>query len=239
MPLMSLVILQYVPPCFVPTGDHGLSLKTIRQQTSSPFGLLEKGHDSWGVLNSIDKSMKYGSTIGIFPELHGWIALATNLIGQKTPFESVNAYISHQIQMRSSEAEERAIDRDDFLNKLLKMRKAEKIEPLHLFTTVGANIAAGSDTTAISLSSVVYCLLKNKKAASKLRDEIDSFARDGKLSEQVTFEEARHMPYLQACIKEALRIHPATGRPLLRDVPPEGVTLAGTFFPGGVSKAKL
>lgn len=43
------------------------------------------------------------------------------------------------------------------------------------------------------------------------------------------------MVYLQACVKEALRLHPATGLPLERIVPKDGVVLSGTYFPSGVS----
>jgi len=42
------------------------------------------------------------------------------------------------------------------------------------------------------------------------------------------------MPYLQACIKEGLRVHPATGLPLARVVPKGGAIIAGTAFPEGV-----
>lgn len=43
------------------------------------------------------------------------------------------------------------------------------------------------------------------------------------------------MPYLQACIQEGLRVHPATGLPLVRLVPEGGATISGRFFPPGVS----
>lgn len=43
------------------------------------------------------------------------------------------------------------------------------------------------------------------------------------------------MSYLQAVIKEALRMHPATGLPLERVVPAGGATISGYFFPEGVS----
>jgi cytochrome P450 len=44
------------------------------------------------------------------------------------------------------------------------------------------------------------------------------------------------MPYLQAVIKEALRLHPAAALPLERVVPEGGATITGSFFPEGVSR---
>ena len=41
------------------------------------------------------------------------------------------------------------------------------------------------------------------------------------------------MPYFQACMREALRMHPAVGLLLERIVPLEGATISGAFLPGG------
>ena len=41
------------------------------------------------------------------------------------------------------------------------------------------------------------------------------------------------MPYFQAVIKEAMRLHPATGLPLWRVVPEGGATISGRYFPAG------
>lgn len=49
--------------------------------------------------------------------------------------------------------------------------------------------------------------------------------------EMLTFQEAQKLPYLQACIKEGLRVHPATGLPLVRVVPDGGATISGRYFP--------
>ncbi|KAF5539152.1 lipase esterase [Fusarium phyllophilum] len=103
----------------------------------------------------------------------------------------------------------------------------------HVVSGCVINIIAGSDTTSISLSAVLYYLLKNPSCMDKLREEVDTFTANGQLSTFVTYKESQAMPYLQAVIKEALRLHPATGLPLERVVPKGGATISGRFFPEG------
>lgn len=107
-----------------------------------------------------------------------------------------------------------------------------------LVTTMAVSMAfAGSETTAISLSSVFYYLLKNPRAYRKCLEEIDSRARDGYFADYesalVTFAEAQGLVYLDACIKEAFRLHPAPGLLLERVVPKDGVEIAGRWVKGG------
>lgn len=63
--------------------------------------------------------------------------------------------------------------------------------------------------------------------------EIDQVDKYGQLSDSVTFAEASKMQYLQACMKEAMRIHPAVGQLLERVVPPEGGSFGDSWLPGG------
>ncbi|KAK9424154.1 putative Cytochrome P450 [Seiridium unicorne] len=107
-----------------------------------------------------------------------------------------------------------------------------------LVQTMAVSMAfAGSETTAISLSSVFYYLLRNPAALDRLREELDDFARNGGFSDYdtglVTWTEAQKLPYLDACIKEAFRLHPAAGLPLERIVPEQGAEIAGHFVKGG------
>jgi cytochrome P450 len=96
-----------------------------------------------------------------------------------------------------------------------------------------SNIFAGAETTAISLRSLFYYFCKNQSACEKLVAEIDRMNAQGKLSDPITFAESSQMPYLQASMKEAMRMHPAVGLLLERVVPEGGAVIAGTHLPAG------
>lgn len=66
---------------------------------------------------------------------------------------------------------------------------------------------AGSDTTAASFKALFYYLCRNSRAYHRLAEEIDLADSQGKLTDPVTFTEAQDLPYLQAVIKETLRMY--------------------------------
>jgi cytochrome P450 len=150
-----------------------------------------------------------------------------------SPFKVVLGAIGGEIGKRN--LGESFSDRQDFLEKCTELKKAGKMDHGTMFNTIGANIGAGSDTTGITLTAVIYYLMRNPKCLQKLRQEIDTAEQEGRVSSPLTFKEGQQLPYLQATIKEALRLHPAVGQILARIVPEGGADLAGRFFPPGVS----
>jgi cytochrome P450/NADPH-cytochrome P450 reductase len=62
----------------------------------------------------------------------------------------------------------------------------------------------GHETTSGLLSFLFYCLLDNPRVYSKLQEEIDTVI--GKST--VTFEHMSKLPYLEACLRETLRLYP-------------------------------
>ena len=92
---------------------------------------------------------------------------------------------------------------------------------------------AGADTTAIALHSVLYHLMRNDHASARLHAEIDAAIGEDKLSNPVKYSEAIKLPYLNAVIKEAMRIHPSVGLTMPRNVPDGGATISGFYFPAG------
>ncbi len=98
-----------------------------------------------------------------------------------------------------------------------------------------SNVFAGSDTKAISIREIIYHLLKSPQSKIRLSEEIDTMKMDGRLTEPITPEQMKDMPYLQACMHEALRCHPAVGMSLPRLTPPGGIDIDGRHIPEGVS----
>jgi len=113
------------------------------------------------------------------------------------------------------------------------MEQEGKATRFHTRQAASQNIAAGSDTTAISLTSVLAHLAMYPDTLVALRRELDEATAAGTLSDPATFQEAQKLPYLQAVIMEALRVHPAVAAPMTRVVGPQGLQIAGQFFPLG------
>lgn len=128
------------------------------------------------------------------------------------------------------------------LDLLSKFLAAQENRPEFMTDTLVQTMAvsmafAGSETTAISLGAVFYYLLRTPTALRRLRAELDAAGRAGAFADcttgLVTWHESQKLPYLDACIKEAFRLHPAAGLPMERIVPAQGVDIAGHFVPGG------
>ena len=93
---------------------------------------------------------------------------------------------------------------------------------------------AGSDTTSAAMTAILYYLMKTPSVLKRLVEEIDEATASGQLSQpRIHFNEAAKLPFLVACIKEAMRIHPSVAFLMPRYVPKGGAEVAGEYLPGG------
>lgn len=92
-------------------------------------------------------------------------------------------------------------------------------------------IIGGSETTATLLSGVTYYLLTNPDAHKRLTDEIRSTFKE---ESEIDFTSVSNLPYLLACLEEALRLYPPVPIGLPRIVPKGGATIADHYVPEDV-----
>jgi cytochrome P450 len=96
-------------------------------------------------------------------------------------------------------------------------------------------ILAGADSTATTLRCTLLYVLTNPPVHAKLLVDIKTAANNGKISHPVDkYAEATELTYLQACIKEGLRMWQPLNGLGRRFSPPEGRTINDVHIPGGV-----
>lgn len=93
-------------------------------------------------------------------------------------------------------------------------------------------IVAGTDTTAVSLSTSLHNMLQQPEVYQRLQDEIRTVMTS--IDSRPAFEDLDALPFLDACIKEGLRVSCPSRVRLPRTVPAEGWTFKGHYLPPGV-----
>ncbi|KAI8962619.1 cytochrome P450 [Daldinia sp. FL1419] len=211
---------------------------------SEMFGFLEKGGDIDGIMGNIDTFVTYASQCGQVPEMHKFLLgnpiLQGGEMNQIVSFalKAVNNAAGRDVSLRKGgELDASDIkDKGDMLTKWLTLSQngSKWMSAKDLVVHLSANVYGGSETTSSALKAVFYYLGKNTDKMWKLVDEINDADAAGKLSPLITFKEANtRLPYLNAVIKEAMRIHPSVGLMYERYVPSDGDTICGKYIPGG------
>ncbi|EOD47761.1 putative cytochrome p450 protein [Neofusicoccum parvum UCRNP2] len=90
-------------------------------------------------------------------------------------------------------------------------------------------IVAGSDTTAITLTFLVWTILSRPQLHKQLVEELRE-----KVPDKFTDEDLEKLPLMNAVIQEALRLYGAAPGSLPRNPPPGGATLGGFYMPEDV-----
>ena len=203
---------------------------------SKRLGFMDAGSDN-GFFAQIENVLRSGAWVGQIPTLY-WIheylsPIIGNHLGITARHGRLRDFASQEVENRKRVGS----DHKDILGKLLEVQrqKPDEMNDANVLSMATTNISAGSDTTAISLRSVIYHLLKNPECKRKLIEEIDMQIADVGFAEPITLEQTKHMPYLQACLYEGLRLHPAVGMSLPRVTPPGGIEIGEHFIPEGVS----
>ncbi|KAH9941758.1 cytochrome P450 [Epithele typhae] len=144
----------------------------------------------------------------------------------KLPVEGVRAggrirEITTKLSMRLLESGVVSEKGRDIMSILLKAQKEQekagggaKLTEEQIVHNVNTFIMVGHETTAGSLAFTLLELARHPDVQSRLREEIRSTGRD------LSYDDVQRLPFLDAVVKEGLRLHPAspqTERVALRD----------------------
>lgn len=110
---------------------------------------------------------------------------------------------------------------------------SEVLDEQGIVSLLISTISGAADTTATTMTAVMYFLIKNPSVLAKLRAELVAAAiQDNSIPSSDIVNKG---PYLAAVIKESMHLYPSTTWPTERSVPAGGRTIAGRFLPEGTS----
>ena len=118
------------------------------------------------------------------------------------------------------------------MTRILQNRDPRKTNDIQLAAHASDFVLAGSETTATALSCITYYLLKEPRVMTKLQKEIRGSFKNSK---DIDAASTTQLEYLNATIREGLRIYPPLPFPLPREVPNGGAVVESHYIPAGVS----
>ncbi|KAI8650969.1 hypothetical protein NCS57_01432500 [Fusarium keratoplasticum] len=206
----------------------------IRIAFSDSLGLLANGNDIDGTLAAVMARFDHWGHWGAVPSadyLFNKSRLATTLKGVgDSPLAKV---ANRMLEARKRDASK--LSYKDLCAKFLEgqAKYPQLVQHDEILGIIMSTIGAGADTTAGTLTYTLYFLSKHPDVREKLVQEIDENLSAGMLSRMPKWAEVNRMPYLDAVLKESMRLLPIASWGLDRVVPPAGATIAGEFIPGG------
>lgn len=194
---------------------------------SKQFGFLREGRDIDNTIANAHPQAAYVSIAGFFRWFH--------VLFLSNPFITwlgVTPW-GHLINTAMAAIKERQANKDAGFDALAHWLRALESNPkmqVHEVHSAAFNaVAAGNETVAAALQAFVYYMIRHPNAWERARAEVEAAGIQGLAS----FADAQKLPFLQACIKEALRIFGPASMGLPRVAPKGGLTIGDRTIPEG------
>ncbi|XP_027333259.1 flavonoid 3'-monooxygenase-like [Abrus precatorius] len=137
-----------------------------------------------------------------------WLDLQKMQVKVKKLQERFDAFLTSLIEEHKISKSEK---HQDLLSTLLSLKDAsedgDKITHMEIKALLLNMFAAGTDTSSSTIEWTIAELIRNKRIMVRLQQELDTVVGHDRL---VTELDLPHLPYLEAVVKEAFRLHPPT-----------------------------
>jgi cytochrome P450 len=167
-----------------------------------------------------------GGGIGVELPLVRWI-------GRRVPIEICqdlwkgNDYLMSYAKLAVDNMKASRGNTNIFANMMAEAEKGEKLDDLDVQVEAQSLIVAGTDTTSITLTYLLWAVLSEPELQRQLEDEVK------RLPDHFRDSDAEKLELLNAIIEETLRLYGAAPGGLPRTVPPGGCTMKDIFIPAG------
>jgi cytochrome P450 len=198
---------------------------------SEDLGFMADRKDVEGTFAAIGKQIDHWTFWNPLPQLERLVFKNAYMLSIVRPSTAVARLAARKMEGRLNS--ERKIPQHDLLSQYL-MASEKHPEELDRASVLGLTIStinAGADTTANTLALTLYQLARDPSKYKKLERELST----ANLSEPPKLAELNKLPYLDAVIKESMRLNPIFDGPMERLVPPDGLDIAGMQIPGGTT----
>ncbi|CAG8006660.1 unnamed protein product [Penicillium olsonii] len=198
------------------------------------YGFLDQEKDVDNLITDSTAGLKYFAPVSQMP----WIdnILDKNPIKRIGPKPTLTGVLyafkvvaEYQMQLAENKIEGTV---DHTLDKYVQLKKTnpEMVNDNQIVNWLMLSILAGGDTSSATMRAVLYFLAKSPSAMAQLITELQGAA----LPTPAPWKQVRDLPYLDAVIREALRMNPGIAMVFERVVPQGGFTLPdGRYLPAG------
>ncbi|CAI7588358.1 unnamed protein product [Penicillium manginii] len=199
------------------------------------YGFIDQEKDVDNLITDSTKGLIYFAPISQIP----WIdnLLDKNPIKRIGPKPTLTGVLyafkvvaEYQAQLSNKSITAGSVDHT--LDKYLQLRETypEMVNDHQIVNWLMLSILAGGDTSSATMRAILYYLAKSPSASEKLAAEL----QNASLPTPAPWKLIRDLPYLDAVIREAMRVNPGIAMIFERVVPEEGFTLPdGQYLPAG------
>ncbi|KAK8140038.1 hypothetical protein PG984_000104 [Apiospora sp. TS-2023a] len=198
---------------------------------SRPFGFLKKGADIGGSLANAEVQIAYVSVMGFFRWVH--VLLLANPV---VTWLNIVPW-GHTLNIAKQALEDRQKNPDgryDVSTHWFRMlaENPGRMERHEIDSAAFNAIGAATDTVAATIQAFVYYLMRHPDVYQRVRSEIAAAGLEDRV---ISYADAQGLRFLQACIKESLRLFGPVTMGFPRVAPKGGIAIGEQTFPEGTT----